>query len=387
MRNVLLIIFLFSITLALAQVKKDPDVEKDKKATEASESKKDKFVAKFKRINDKVYKIMQVAPAPIITYSTETSLLLGLAKFNAFDLNKQDTISEASSVVSAFGASFRGQIYLDAGAKFYWNENKNISEISLGLEKFPRQFWGVGNEINPETSALVTKSFFQAVLKYKRMIFHNFYLGANYNYYNVFNVSYDIRDIHNPEPYKGNDGGVNSGLGGIIAYDSRDNAYNATEGVFVEFQTEFYTPILGSEFTFNRYKLDIRNFYTLGHFVLGYQLYSEANYGHPPVYSLAMMGGSERMRGYYEGQYRDNTLADAQIELRHHLFWLIGAVVYGSVGQVAPSYSEFVAENFKYTAGCGLRLMVDPVHKTNLRLDFGIGEKTYAVFFGFSEAF
>jgi len=374
-------------TLSFAQVKNKPDVQKDKEETESTEKKEETFAVKFKRVNDKVYRVMQVAPAPIITYSTETSLLLGLAKFNAFDLNKEDTISEASSVVSAFGASFRGQIYLDAGAKFYWAENKNIAEVSLGLEKFPREFWGVGNDIDPETSALVTKSFFQAILKYKRMLIKDFYLGANYNYYNVFNVSYNIQDIHNPEPYKGNDGGVNSGLGGIIAFDTRDNSYNATKGVFVEFQTEFYSPILGSEFIFNRYKLDIRNFHKLSGFVLAYQFYTESNFGSPPVYSLAMMGGSERMRGFYQGQYRDNTLVDGQVEVRHHLFWLIGAVAFVSAGQVAPYYSDFYVDNMRYTAGLGLRLMVDPIHKTNLRLDFGIGKDTYAVFFGFSEAF
>ena len=382
-----LLLLILTANISFAQVRQKPDVEKSKREARAAKMQKDSIIAKFKRVNDKVYKIMQVAPAPIISYSTETSWLFGLAKFNAFDLNKEDTISNASSVGATIGASFKGQMFLNIGTHFYWSENKNVAELALGLEKFPRAFWGTGNDINPDTSKLVTKSFFQTVLKYKRMVIPNIYIGAKYSYYNVFHISYTVDSIYKPKSYKGSDGGVNSGFGLILAYDSRDNTYNASKGWFAEFQTEFYSKAFGSEFVFNRYILDIRKFHQVGNFVFAYQFYSEANYGNIPVYSMALMGGTERMRGYYQGQYRDNVIIDGQFEIRRHLFWLIGGVAFVSMGEVAPYYSDFKADNIKLTAGGGLRLMVDQEHKTNLRFDFGVGKNTYALFFGFSEAF
>ncbi|RLD67164.1 MAG: hypothetical protein DRI84_03195 [Bacteroidetes bacterium] len=383
---IFLIIVLFS-TFAIAQVEQNNNVLQNDTIENSSKPQRDSLVMKLIRMNDKVYNVMKVVPAPIFSYSTETSWVFGLAKFNAFDLNKKDTISEASSVSEVFGASFNGQMYLDVIANFHWTENKNIGELVFGLEKFPRQFWGVGNEIDQDTSALVTKSFLQMVFNYKRMVLPNFYIGVKYSYYNVFDIKYKIDSLHHAEVYRGYDGGLNSGFGTIIAYDTRDNIFNSSNGMFVQLETEFYSKAFGSKFVFNRYKLDVRKFHPVRKFVFAYQVFTESNFGDIPVYSKAMMGGSYRMRGYYEGQYRDNVIIDGQFEVRRHLFWLIGAVAFVSVGEVAPTYADFNSKNIRITAGGGLRLMVDKVHKTNLRFDMGFGKNTSTFFFGFSEAF
>ena len=382
MKNLFLFLVLIFLSISAFSQEKTP-----KDSTDSNHPKRDSLIKDIVRINDKVYRVMQYSPAPIISYSTETSWVFGLAKFNAFALNKKDTISQASSVSEVVGFSFNGQMYLDVNAIFRWNENKDIGELTFGLEKFPRQFWGVGNEIDPDSSALVTKSFLDISPTYKKMVLPNFYIGLSYNYYNVFDITYTIDSIHHAEAYRGHDGGLNSGFGTVLAYDTRDNIYNATKGMFIQFDSEFYSKAFGSKFIFNRYEFDIRKYHPVGKSTFAYQLFTESNFGDVPVYSKAMMGGSYRMRGYYEGQYRDNVIIDAQFEIRRHLFWLLGATAFISIGQVAPSYADFNKDNFRMTAGGGLRLMVDKVHKTNLRFDMGFGQNTYAFFFGFSEAF
>ncbi|MCK5856926.1 MAG: BamA/TamA family outer membrane protein [Bacteroidales bacterium] len=384
MKLLFTILLILSISIS-TNAQESNKVSKD--STHKSHPKRDSLVKDIIRVNDKVYRVMQYSPAPIISYSTETSWVFGLAKFNAFDLNKKDTISKASSVSEIVGFSFNGQMYLDVAANFHWNENKNIGEFVFGLEKFPRQFWGVGNDIDPETSALVTKSFLDIRLNYKRMVLPNFFIGAKYNYYNVFDIKYTIDSLHHAEAYRGYDGGLNSGFGGIVAYDTRDNIYNSTKGMFIQFDAEFYSKAFGSDFVFNRYRFDIRKYHPVGKFTFAYQVFTESNFGDIPIYSVAMMGGSYRMRGYYEGQYRDKVLIDGQFEIRRHLFWILGATAFVSAGQVGPTYADFNKDNIHMTAGGGLRLMVDKVHKTNLRFDMGFGQNTFTFFFGFSEAF
>jgi outer membrane protein assembly factor BamA len=387
LKNIILFLVIFLIAFSSFAQESNTKKSTNDTLSKANHPKRDSLVSDIMRVNDKVYRVMQYSPAPVISYSTETSWVFGLAKFNAFDLNKKDSISQPSSVSEIVGFSFNGQMYLDVNAAFHWDENKNIGEMIFGLEKFPRQFWGVGNEIDPDSSALVTKSFLQIDFNYKRMVLPNFYIGIKYNYYNVFDIKYTIDSIHHAEVYRGYDGGLNSGIGTIVAYDTRDNIYNATKGMYIQFETEFYTKILGSKFVFNRYIFDVRKYHPVGKFTFAYQVYTQANYGDIPVYSKAMMGGSYRMRGYYSGQYRDNVIIDGQFEIRRHLFWLLGATAFISAGQVAPTYAEFNKDNFRMTAGGGLRLMVDKVHKTNLRFDLGFGQNTYTFFFGFSEAF
>ncbi len=383
----ILLLVLFYQT-SIAQVKKEKqDVEKEKVEADAANSQQKTMLDKFKEVNDKVYKVMTKIPAPIVSYSTETDWLFGLAKFNAFNLVKADTISKASSVGGTVGASLSGQVFLHLGSKLYWDTNKNNANIGFSLERFPRAFWGVGNDINKDTSILVTKSFINVNLEYKRMFWKNIFIGPSYHYMNIYNISYNVDSLHKPEVYSGYNGGLNSGFGLTFTYDSRDNVYNSSEGVYANFSSEFYSQFFGSKYVFNRYIVDLRTFQKIGKYVLAYQLFTESNYGNVPVYSMSFMGGTNRMRGYFHGQYRDNNIIDTQFEIRRHLFWKIGAVAFISLGEVAPKYGELNFKNLKYTIGGGIRLMVDEVHKTNLRFDFGAGKQTYALFFGFSEAF
>ncbi len=346
------------------------------------------FVDKLLRYNDMVYKIMVKTPAPIITYSTETNWVFGLAKFNAFQLSKKDSLSRASSVGESVGFSMYGQMFLGVGSKFYWDESNNIAEATVRLEKFPRQFWGVGNEINPDSSALVTKSYFSTDLKYRRMVFENIYVGASYHFYDVFNVSVDSGNFVVQE-YSDAKAGINSGIGLNVMYDSRDNVYNTGKGIFATLESQYYLSWLGSDFSFTRLKFDFRAFRQLPlGFSIGYQLYTETNFGESiPLYSYAYMGGSDRMRGYYNGQYRDKTIIDTQVELRRHLFWVIGAAAFISAGEVMPTYGDFTTKYIRMSAGGGLRFEVDPKNKINLRLDAGFGPGFSTLFFGFSEAF
>ena len=386
-KPILIVIFIALSFMMEAQVNTQSIDTKKKNDTTAAPLHK-AMIDKFKKVNDKIYSLMNYIPAPIISYSTETNWLFGLAKFNAFDLNKKDTISQASSVGATTAASLNGQMFLHIGSHFHWDKDRNIVDNSFGIERFPRAFWGVGNDINIDTSKLITKSFLNINIDYRRKVLPNFYLGIGYYYYNVFDISYSLDTIYRPQQYRGYDGGLNSGFGLSFNYDTRDNIYNSSKGIFIYFNAQFYSKaLLGSDYIFNRYIADLRAFHSVGKFTFAYQLYTEANFGNIPVYSMALLGGTDRMRGYYKGQYRDKTLIDGQFEIRKHLFWLIGGVAFLSMGEVNPDYSYINISHLKITAGAGLRLMVDQKHKTNLRMDFGVGKNTTAFFFGFSEAF
>lgn len=49
---------------------------------------------------------------------------------------------------------------------------------------------------------------------------------------------------------------------------------------------------------------------------------------------VALLGGSYQMRGYYEGQYRDNDLIQTQVELRQHIYNRHGIALWGGAGNV-----------------------------------------------------
>jgi outer membrane protein assembly factor BamA len=99
------------------------------------------------------------------------------------------------------------------------------------------------------------------------------------------------------------------------------------------------------------------------------------------------MGGSEKMRGVYLGRYRDKLMTIVQTEIRFPIYWILSAVAFGGLGEVAPDFNGYTLNGIHWSAGAGLRLMVDSQHKANIRFDYGISKDQHFFFFGFGEAF
>ncbi len=363
-----------------------------------SKEKRDSLKSKFVRVNNKVYKIMQVVPAPIITYSSETSWVFGLAKFQGYDISKKDTISRASSVSGTVAMSLYGQFYTIISNTTYFGQNKNIISGSVDFEIYPHE-WYISNGTNKskDISELVSPHYITIPIKYLRQITPKYYLGISYNYDNYFKIEYIEDGIFDKINFFGKNGGINSGIGLIAQFDSRDNQFTAYSGTYLNIEGIFYNSAFGSNYIYNKYSFDFRTFKKIKKFVFGYQLYNESVFGKVPLYNHAQLGGSYRMRGFYYGQIRNKVLIDSQIEARTHLFWLISAAAFYGMGTVAPDYSTlqntFKDKRLLYSYGAGIRLTVDPVHRINIRLDIAFGYDQYnnrnhnAIFFGFSEAF
>jgi len=69
------------------------------------------------------------------------------------------------------------------------------------------------------------------------------------------------------------------------------------------------------------------------------------------------------------------------------VFWRLGLAVFAGLGDVAATPGRFDAGQFKYSYGLGLRFVIDPKQRINLRLDYGLGKETSGVYFTATEAF
>ena len=101
---------------------------------------------------------------------------------------------------------------------------------------------------------------------------------------------------------------------------------------------------------------------------------------------LPTIGGTDRMRGYYKGRYRDNNALSMQIELRQHVWEMFGAAVWAGAANVWGKGTGFNLKHTLPNAGVGIRFKMQ--RNTLLRLDFGIGKNGQNGFvFGLNEAF
>ena len=348
-------------------------------------------LSKFQRMNKKAEKLFKIIPVPIVSYSTETGSVFGLAKYNVFRLVKGDSLSSPSSFSELISISTLGQFKVVVASNIYIKQN-NIN-IKGGIEyvQFPEYILGIGNDVSRDDVEEVktTRFGFSNAFLWGFNEENTLYAGVFQEYKNYLKVEKDSNSylVINNDP--GVDGGISSGVGVGIIFDTRDNRYNAKEGMY--FSTSFlgFGSAFGSDFKYNSVTFDIRKYFNpwFDH-VVAFQAFTESNNGTVPFYSLSLLGGTERMRGYYLGAIRDKVIIDAQVEYRMHIWSVFGIVAFASLGRVAENYSSMSIDGIWYAAGFGLRVKVDSASDINLRLDAGFGQKGSTTFaLGFSEAF
>ncbi len=362
--------------------------------SQQKENKVQKNKSTFEKINDKMEWVVKWFPLPIVSYNTETNWLFGLTKFNTFKLGKEaknDSTVPTSIVTGLAYYTLNNQFKFVANSDLFFGRSGWRNYNQFIIISFPSFYYGVGNDTKIEDACLVTfnQKEFTNALGYN--IYKKIYLSFVFRFKNYTTIEYVNNNdsiCPNRDPDISSNEGIQSGIGFMLYYEGRDNNINAHRGnyfmsAFVDYHQNF-----GSHLNFSYFLVDYRHYFPLAEkLTLATQFYSEINFGEVPVQSLALMGGSEKMRGIYEGRYRDKLMTVAQTELRFPIYWILSCVVFGGLAEVSPNFNSYKMDGIHWAVGTGLRLMVDSEHKANIRLDYGISTDQHFFFFGFGEAF
>lgn len=326
---------------------------------------------------------------PVVFYTPETRWGFGAAGIYNFRFDDQDTISPPSQLQAGFAYTQEDQLLTYVPFQLYWNKRKYSLTGEVGYYRYSYFYYGIGNSVPSGFEELYFVNYPRLRAVFLRKLSPNLFAGFRYWFENF--------DMRQTEPtgrleqrdVTGVDGGVTSGLGLVVSYDSRDNVYFSSAGAMAEIAVQPFESWMGSEFEFTKISADLRYFLSLGErFVWANQFYTERVNGDVPFNMLALLGGTKRMRGFYEGRFRDKTNAIFQTELRADVYWRFGAVAFLSIGNVAHRTDAFQISNTRYTYGGGLRFLLDPEKKVNIRLDAGFGSNGESAFYlTFGEAF
>jgi hypothetical protein len=150
----------------------------------------------------------------------------------------------------------------------------------------------------------------------------------------------------------------------------------------------FFSDALGSKYSFESYRLMFNYYHSLGKKqVLAYNLYTCATDGDPPFYGECIYGTNSELRGYVAGRYIDRDMIATQVEYRLALRWRFGIVLFGGLGEIAPSVEEFRGDNILPAGGGGLRFKVSRKYNLNFRADLAQGKDGHTFSMGIGEAF
>lgn len=346
-------------------------------------------LSKFDKFNVSMEKFFKYAPAPIITYSSEAGNTFGLAKFNLFHPSKKDTISKPSKISAVVTVSTKGRVNISVVNDLILQENKYMILSYFNYKKTPEYMLGIGNDVSLDDVEEVVQNRIKFATAAMRRVKENYYAGVSLDFSDYFDIETDSNSFLIRDEVPGLLGGSDIGVGLAGALDSRSNRYNPQQGALLLTTVTFYPKFLGSRYEFTSVYIDGRKYFRIGKkSVLAMQATASYNTGDVPFYDLALLGGEDRMRGYYKGALRDKAMFDTQIEYRMPVWNIFGITTWIGTGRVASSFKNMGLDGLWLSYGGGIRIRVDSENNANLRLDMGFGPNGVSGFyFNFAEAF
>lgn len=325
---------------------------------------------------------------PYVFYTPETQFAGGAGGIFIF-YTSDDTIINPSKIGFGGYYSTNKQYKISMNNAYYFFKNKLYFNVPLSYGYFVDKFWGIGDDTETTGTEPYEMTTFTAsmTIQIPPLLFMADRSGVilDYNYTEIVDKDSNTYLLNN-EVY-GSNGGQFFGIGGDLVWDNRDNIFFPNKGGYQYLKFVIYPGI--GDFRFSSFELEVKHFWSFKpDHVFASNFYFEVASGGTPFYKLPALGGPKRMRGFYQGRYRDNVYMMLQLEYRQYFWKRVGVVVFGGAGNVSNELISYSFQTLKYSYGFGLRFQFNRREKINLRMDVGFGSGgNSGIYFGIEEAF
>jgi hypothetical protein len=324
---------------------------------------------------------------PGLGYSPETKLIFGVGSLYKLDVPWKDSADRDGVLNFNASYSLNKQFTSELG---YWiasKKEKYVSYGEVGYNKFPLKYYGHGNEVNYDTSELFTPRYIR--FRFTGLAKVNSWLavGPRFQFDNVKDLTVKDNGILAMDNVLGKEGGKVSGAGYVLNSDKRDANFIPSKGHYLEFRHVFFRDVFGSDFSYDMYQYDLRKYVKISKkHVLALQHYGHYTSGDVPFFEMARFGGTYRMRGHYQGTYRDKNATLFQVDYRHKLSKRFVWSAFGGMGWVNENIKDFRFEDNRISVGTGIRLY-SQISKLAFRFDFAFARDNSGFYIGMGEAF
>lgn len=328
---------------------------------------------------------------PLLYYTPDTRWAAGAAGVYYFKVKPSiNEVTHPRVSYIQFLADYTQNKQLDTWASWHvFTRDENfLLKGDFRFRDFPDRFYGLGN--NSQLAQKEQYSYQLFVLKSLQLkkIKPGFFVGFDYELEYEYNFKYTDNGLLGNGSITGYNGGVGSALGLVSILDTRDNIINPYKGRYAEFSTYFFSPLLKSTFAFQTVNASYQQYWQVKpKHILAWQTKARLSFGEVPFLDMSTLGNDDILRGYPKNRFRDHHFLATQVEYRFPLFWRFGGVAFAGAGDVFGPHSVLSLSSLKYSIGTGLRFVVDPAERLNIRLDYGYGREGGYFYFVVGEAF
>lgn len=217
----------------------------------------------------------------------------------------------------------------------------------------------------------------------------SFWIGAEWllsnNYFNN-----EVQIFFSEADLDGHKGGWLFGIGPKIELDTRHRTISPQKGTWIQFGSSFVGLAGLGKYNYFRFTIDARQYLQLKKDKTTLAFQGIVDYAEPgvPFFEEPQLGGKDRLRGIgHPLRETGNAVWLFRGELRQHLWWRLGGVVFAGLGKSAGNFQNPFSRAISSVGG-GLRIRMLPDDPLNVRFDFGVSSSgTTGFFVSLKEAF
>lgn len=366
---------------------------------------------------------------PLVGFSPGTGLQLGAGSSLSWTIGHKPLTNLSAGSVQVLWTTER-QLISYIRATMFFNENRWFLQADWRWYLFRLPTYGLGTgpsdnipaipeEPDTPTSPVIYEGG-QFPMKYNWIKFHNtlfrevsrnIYVGLGYHFDHYYDIvdeklnldstskimtpHYSYCMIHGFDRFNY----TASGFSVNGTYDTRDNIINPYKGIYINATYQYNFKFLGSNRDGSRLWTEFRTYLGLSRRVprhlLALRVFGSFNVsGHIPFLNLMSTGydpANSSGRGYTEGRWRGDDFVYGEAEYRFPISpcsGIVGGVLFANV--TTASNRDMHVPLFGYLkpgCGFGVRIMVGKNDRTNLLIDFGLGELSQGLYLQAQEVF
>lgn len=324
---------------------------------------------------------------PVVRYLPETRWSGVLAGNFVFRTSEQFRSTRPSSIRLSATYTQNQQFIFKPTLELFSPQNRWMLRTGFLWMRFPELYYGRGENTPDSWEESYSFDMSRFFLRAFRRMGSNLYTGPIYLYEFMYGMKVGDSSLFNRQPISGNQGGWVSGPGWALVWDSRENIYFPTQGVYAEISASVFSKVTGSAFSYSAWVADLRAYqpFRKGKDVLAGNIFLQYNPGDPPFRQMGILGGENAGRGYYQGRFRERHHLVLQTEYRMKVWKRMGISFFGGLASVFKD--SLIGSVWHPFTGIGFRGKLLRKEYLNVRLDIGVGRQGTQYYFTLDEAF
>ena len=300
-------------------------------------------------------------------YASATGVGIGLVASGLYRIDRNDVTLPLSNVSIFANVATSGMMALGVRGNNVFPRERYKLDYTVYFYTFPSK-----------------RIKFEAKPRFLWRVFDNAYVGpvANFQYVKMTDLNDDVIGLVGSAEKNF----MAVGAGVSLNYDSRDVITNASRGWLFQLDQLFMPAFFGNDDKYMVTDLTVATYKKAwkGAIIAG-EFHSQLNFQDVAWPMMAWVGGPNRMRGYFEGRYRDKCIVEAQVELRQHIRRRNGITVWVGAANVFPEFEQIRWKKTLLNGGFGYRWAFK--ENVNVRLDLGFTKNGIGFAFNINEAF